>query len=735
LKKKLVILIHVLFSFNISFSQNIIQKKNIERIKNEKGLIAFWDFWKTGTYNINGTNQLTWDSYFDSAACNKSFPILLKRVTDTTHYVFSNWPYKDTKIVYDSTGPLGKGVKMNRGYLFAEIPRFLFDKTTLNINRNCSFTIITWIKFYGKRHCIAGIWDEGNWTRYSGNRQFALFSGVLAGYKGVLCHISTTGSGSFPQSTLEGTGSAREAAFAGRDVPNNEWHTVGATYNHITKELSCFIDGIISETYFIDQITQNVYNYPNTIRTNPFFFNWPIYDPLAFTIKFTGYNLKNEREHWIYVDLRKNIINYGQDIDYAAANNEYEVVLEIKRQNKLLIEPFCFTIKEKNGQVNIPNLSSVQVGDVITASLYKKDDNGNFTILVTDEGGIAEKRIEEGAPFTLCKASGTSLSGLDDGSDIIFDGVAIFNRVLSSEKIQEISAITHLGKYYIDDIKGSKQECFQNYFNQEIEIALSGENIPTDGRFIVDYENHRTISEGISKNKFVTISNLSYMSIEKIDSLQFIHIEMQDKKGNTLCSWTGKRFFSIPFNQCKIDRVSLAGEPNINFSNNTFEIPIKINLYDTSICSKQIEINYNYYFLKQKPSIIDTILLKHLNANGENIPLIFNFMDPYCVDTINNLLIAPQSITPKNNFFSVHPNPFNKDITLVFNYSDSETIFIEVLNIEGRIIFKDSFLKPINTYSHKITLDNIPNGFYFIYASSNKRKGIEKIIRISSLTL
>ena len=56
---------------------------------------------------------------------------------------------------------------------------------------------MAWVKFVGKRHLVAGIWDEGGWDKDGGRRPIALFGGLF-GSKGVIGHISATGAASYP---------------------------------------------------------------------------------------------------------------------------------------------------------------------------------------------------------------------------------------------------------------------------------------------------------------------------------------------------------------------------------------------------------------------------------------------------------------------------------------------------------------------------------------------------------
>jgi len=151
-----------------------------------KGLIAFWDF--------SLMQDGKWTSHHDDGVMKHGYPVVLRRIGDPKSYRPDEWPYTDgeSKLVFDSSGPFGHAVRFNKGYIFAEVPRSEFDRSPLDIYGRQPFTLIAWVKFVGKRHLVAGIWDEGGWDKYGGRRQIALFGGLF-GSKGVIGHISATG--------------------------------------------------------------------------------------------------------------------------------------------------------------------------------------------------------------------------------------------------------------------------------------------------------------------------------------------------------------------------------------------------------------------------------------------------------------------------------------------------------------------------------------------------------------
>ena len=141
--------------------QSYSDTSNARKVSQTQGLIAFWDFSRT---DDNGH----WISVYDQSTGSKSYPIFLRQIGDSMQYSPRTWPYNNhasSRLEFDDTGPFGNAVRFNQGYVFAEVPRHLFDNEPLDIHGDRSFTLMAWCKFVGKRHFVAGIWDEGGWDK------------------------------------------------------------------------------------------------------------------------------------------------------------------------------------------------------------------------------------------------------------------------------------------------------------------------------------------------------------------------------------------------------------------------------------------------------------------------------------------------------------------------------------------------------------------------------------------
>jgi hypothetical protein len=405
---------------------------HIAQVAQTPGLIAFWDF----SLTENGT----WSSYHDQTVIDRGYPVFLRRISDPNAYTPKAWPYDDekSKLVFDSTGPFGKAVRFNQGYVFAEVPRNAFDQTPLDLSGRRPFTLIAWVKFVGQRHLVAGIWDEGGWNKYGGRRQVALFGGLF-GSKSVIAHISATGAASYPQSTVSGAQYARCRAIDGQDFNDNQWVAMAMTFDPDHDEVVAYTNGVATPTEITDPVAQDVFRSKSPIASNPYRFPWRIYSPRAFAIKFNGYNVESSDvyEHWLEVDTVAGTITYRRDCPPSGrVKEQYRVRFDVERQGqRVLGQPLVFAAKDK-ASVKLPKGVQLDVGDRILISLEERKGPRWREV-----GSEISYGIREGAPFTFGRALGLGREPIDHGTRLFIDGVAVFDRVLTGEELQALSFV------------------------------------------------------------------------------------------------------------------------------------------------------------------------------------------------------------------------------------------------------------------------------------------------------
>jgi len=395
-----------------------------------KGLIAFWDF--------SLIHDGKWTSYHDDDVVKRGYPVVLRRIGDPNPYKPEEWPHTDeeSKLMFDSSGPFGHAVRFNKGYIFAEVPRSEFDQSPLDIHGRQPFTLIAWVKFIGKRHLVAGIWDEGGWDKYGGRRQIALFGGLF-GSKGVIGHISATGASSYPQSTISGSQYARCRAIDGRGFENGQWVAIAMTFDPTTEMVTVYSDGVATPTRITDPVAKDVFKPEEAISSNPYHFPWPIYSPRSFVLKFNGYDVSSfgVYEHWLCVDTEKGTVVYDRSGPEAKGDKtELWVTIDVRRaESSVLTVPGAFQATSTNS-VGLPLKEEMKPGDEIITSLDFRKDGGWQRV-----GKQIRYRLREGAPFTFGRALGLGTEPIDHGTQLYIDGVAVFNRVLKPEELRNLA--------------------------------------------------------------------------------------------------------------------------------------------------------------------------------------------------------------------------------------------------------------------------------------------------------
>jgi len=403
---------------------------HIATVARTKGLIAFWDF----IAMKNGT----WTSHHDPQVIDHGYPVVLRRIGDAKAYQPEGWPYDDaeSRLEIRDGGPFGKAVRFNQGHIFAEVPRAAFDGTPLDLNGRHSFTLLAWTRFVGKRHLVAGVWDEGGWDRYGGRRQYALFGGLF-GSQGVIAHLSATGAASFPQSAVNGAQYARIKAIDARAFPNDRWVCMGMTYDADHNEVRAWLDGVCTPRSFADPVMQDVTGAKGAEPVNPAPFAWPVFGPRKFLMKFNGYRRGDGDgigEHAVHIDLDQGQLRYGRIATPTAGKKTVQIRIEIRRDGHALSDrPITWDV-DGDATTEVKGLAGARIGDVVCASLWQTTTAGMQMV-----GTEVTRTLSEGAPFTFGRALGLGAEERAHGSQLHLSGVAVFNRVLSAAEMQSLS--------------------------------------------------------------------------------------------------------------------------------------------------------------------------------------------------------------------------------------------------------------------------------------------------------
>ncbi len=411
---------------NVSFDT---AERNKRAVLSIPGLVAFWDF--------ETIQNGHWSSQGNLGA--QTFPVFLSQIGDSVFYGPDDWPYHDNHadLQFDYSGPFGHAARFNRGYIYGVVPRKTFEKSQLDLCGYKPFTMVAWIKFIGERHMVAGIWDEGGWQKYSGRRQVALFAGLFD-QRGVIGHVSMTGAASFPQSKASGSQYARIRAIDSMPFEDHKWVAMAMVYDPIHQHVKAYLNGTSSPYQLGDPVTQDVYRFNHIPSANPLHFEGPIYCPDFFVVKFNGYLEDGfTAEHRLLVNLSDKIVEYQRDDLQFPNPHRYRVFFDLVHSNQSqLSEPLLF-LDTADTTIEIPIRQDVAIGDRIVTALTQFDSTKWIPV-----GDTIKIDLQEGAPFTFGRALGLASEEIDHGSQLLIDGVAVFNRVLTDEEIRGISFIT-----------------------------------------------------------------------------------------------------------------------------------------------------------------------------------------------------------------------------------------------------------------------------------------------------
>ncbi len=403
------------------------EAERITTVAKTNGLIAFWDF----TVMKGGT----WTSHYDPKVIDRGYPVVLRQIGDPKAYKPDEWPHiaTESKLEITDGGPFGKAVRFNQGHVFAEVPRAAFDGTPLDISGLRPFSLLAWTRFTGKRHLVAGVWDEGGWDRYGGRRQYALFGGLF-GSPSTIAHISATGAASFPQSMLSGSQYARLKAIDGGSFANDQWVCLGMSFDPERGEVSAYLNGVRTKRSYADNVQQDVTGAKGAEVINPAPFPWPLFGPRSFLFKFNGYHRADGGigEHALHIDLDGNRLRYARIAD-ASASGKFQVRVDVRRDKRsLLTKPIEWDAVD-GGSLDVKGLSAAQNGDVVAATLWSADGK--------QIGSEVTRTLTEGAPFTFGRALGLGAEEKAHGSQLQISGVAVFNRVLSDVELKALSFV------------------------------------------------------------------------------------------------------------------------------------------------------------------------------------------------------------------------------------------------------------------------------------------------------
>lgn len=251
----------VLLLFAVSARAADEATSRVAAVMNTPGCVAFWDFVKR---EADGARRFT--AHVPAGAANEY-------ALDAGNYVKDLWgagreaSYADFTLL--GRGPFGNAIRIRkesdpdfRPLLL--VPRARLHDSPLDIKgAGKSVSVVVWAIRESGNHALAGIWHEGTDLKQKetaaiqkverGQRQYALFAGLNKG--GSACgHVSENGASSFTNKyALHKCNSAAIAPEVPADSPaevlDKSWQCFAMTFDDARDELTGWLDGVAGDRW------------------------------------------------------------------------------------------------------------------------------------------------------------------------------------------------------------------------------------------------------------------------------------------------------------------------------------------------------------------------------------------------------------------------------------------------------------------------------------------------------
>ncbi len=388
----------------------------VEAVTSTPNCVAFWDFVKR-----ESAGERRFTAHVPAASRNEY-------ALEAANYVKDYWAegrdasYSDFPLL--GRGPFGQAVRICREadasfrpFLF--VPRARLHDTPLDIKgKDKAVTVVVWAIRESGNHALAGIWHEGTDLKQSstetiqkverGQRQYALFAGLNK--EGSACgHVSENGAKSFGyiyamHKCNSGDVSPSVPAESSPETLDSAWQCFAMTFDSQTQELTGWLDGKNTSRW-----------QENVQKAIPAVYNAWVQGELSQQPGLqAGENPSFPRDQF-----------YNPPEDKLASVK----VLSETSEERVELREFSYTRvkvtqrKEADGSwtVSARDLADIRLNPWwFPHSIYEPSDAAS------------------GGPFTIGRVIHSSRSV---GFTGWIGGVAVFNRALSAEELQKLSAL------------------------------------------------------------------------------------------------------------------------------------------------------------------------------------------------------------------------------------------------------------------------------------------------------
>ncbi|CAN5377254.1 hypothetical protein BH10BAC1_BH10BAC1_08740 [soil metagenome] len=119
----------------------------------------------------------------------------------------------------------------------------------------------------------------------------------------------------------------------------------------------------------------------------------------------------------------------------------------------------------------------------------------------------------------------------------------------------------------------------------------------------------------------------------------------------------------------------------------------------------------------------------NFTANGNYYVQVFNALGCSTVSaviTINDVGVAENA---NASLLNLYPNPTTNNVTLEFNLEKASPMKINVMNMNGQIIFSENINASAGLYKKEISLSENANGIYYLQVITNENVVTKKIVK------
>jgi hypothetical protein len=141
-------------------------------------------------------------------------------------------------------------------------------------------------------------------------------------------------------------------------------------------------------------------------------------------------------------------------------------------------------------------------------------------------------------------------------------------------------------------------------------------------------------------------------------------------------------------------------------------------------------LSYQWMNCQDNTVIISATMQNYTpSANGQFAVIVSDTSG--CIDTSSCITVTSVGVeeTVALNEMSVYPNPNNGLFTVSIPNADYNEMTIEVVSIDGKVIYSDKFSNVSGTFTNEIDMTNAANGTYFLRVTADGTTTVVKVVR------